>query len=282
MTQNHTEQNVASVRRVSVSSVRNHDRQEENENDILRTLVTKSVIGATICFLIVAPIAVYIAHKDAHEVWQQERQKSNIMKPHTEKIRTNVNGQPFDMNVHISETDNAVRYNINGKVIDMDKRVVFNKECHQVNKKLSDGLQLPEVSQNMLLAVMLYGYKFMTTEYCYSFDIKGYITRFDKEFSNTYNNAIKALTAYAGNNVEKCVIKPTIEARAKYLHEEMESMYTSTKLEMELDSNYKISLTKSEFCEMLNTDKIAQDTLFDTYKSNMEIIKNSAVSLSKY
>lgn len=282
MAQNHTEQNVTTMRHVSMSSAQSHNEQEEIENYTLRTLVTKSVTGLTICVLVVTPIATYIAHKDAHKKWEYEQRQSNIMKPYTENIQANINDQTFDMNIHISETDNTVKYVINDKVLDMDKQVVFNKECHQVNKRLSDGLQLPEVSQNMLLAVMLYGYKFMTTEYCYPLDIKGYITRFDKEFSDTYNNAIKALKAYAGNNVEKCVIKPTIEARAKYLHEEMEGMYTSTKLEMELDSNYKTSLTKSEFCEMLNTDEIAQDALFDTYKSNMEIIKNSAVSLSKY
>lgn len=243
------------------------------KNDILKRFLIYLAI-----FMVVVPVAKYFAHRNAQELWQQEQTKSKRMKPYTANVKTQVNGQTLNMNVRTSETDNSVRYNINGKIIDMDKNIVFGEECKKANAGIENMLYTTN-GTTLLRTFLLYSYKFMVVSYCDSEDMTEYIKKFDATFGASYKDSLSALNSFADNKAEKCVIKPMVEARASYLHEEVDGLFRETKISMAEHSNNRTILTKTEFCKMINTDEDMQNALFDIYKENIATVNKSSVSV---
>ena len=202
--------------------------------------------------MVVVPIAKYFAHRDAQELWQQEQKKSKRIK---------------------SEMDNFVKYNVKGKIVN----VKLDDECIEAHAVIRHKLNTSELSPiGLLRASLLYKCKYMVVDYCAEENMTDYVKAFDTTFGTLYNNSVNLLNSLTDNKGEQCIIRPMFEVYSGYFNVDMDDVFYTTRLGLAKASNGKIILTKTEFCNRLNTDtELVQKAWFNTCRKNLTAAESS-------
>ena len=225
-------------------------------------------IGAT-------AIAKFVAHKDAKRMYQQEqiaRKGSNKLKPFTTSAHFETPDNEINLDVHVSETNNTLKYEMNGKTINIDKEFIFGEKCRSTYAGFD--AKDPKTTKHIASAYYIYKHRNILVNWCAPTKMNNYLQDFDNKFGLLYKESVNYLNARMDNKTEICVLRPTAEARKNYEFAEFQASYIEIKKYVGMGDMF----TKDVFCDLLNTSEEMRHAVLGTLYEDIQKLKSTEIS----
>lgn len=216
-----------------------------------------------------------IAQKDAIKMYQQEliaKTKSNTMKPFTTNAHFETADNAVDLDVRVSETPSAMKYELNGKTLYWDKNTLFGEECRNVFTNFSENDI--QTTKHMVIAYYIYKYRDLFADWCVPTGMNNYLLDVEARFGRDYKESINYLNSKTGNKAEKCILQPIAQSRKNYEFAEFDAFYSEVKQYMGLGNIF----TKADLCNMLNDSPEMRTELLKPFQDAIQKLRTTDIS----